>query len=325
MVRNNESFIRGMEAITLAGAIALGTAACSSAEADKPTTTIEQTMPDESAEASVTSQPSVNPESPEVPGVTAPSEGVSVAGGSETTEGSPEAQSDREVIGSKEILSANELVDLYNKDPESFENYFKLRPQDFNMTPEQIYNNPRQFAELYAQMSGALNSAVLEMPATLYHSGGYNGLNSLPDGVTREQYNEAFRAAAEEALRLSRHCRDHVDEPDETTAVAFDSLQEIYALVVGIIEGYSGLAEEVDVRLELAPYEVTVNGQSVRVVLQSAEGNGVSFPETSHPGFSIAGNAADGNRLTTTHVGLNPEDGTLVLGNAEVVPPLFQQ
>lgn len=252
---------------------------------------------------------------------TTPSESVPVTSGSETAE----AESDREVIGNKEILTAKELVDLFNNDPASFEKYFKLLPEDFGMTPEQIYNNPQQFAELLAQMSGELNSAVIEMLAPLYRSGGYNGMNSLPEGVTRAQYNEAFRAAAAEALRLSRHCRDHVDEPDETTAVAFDSLQEIYALVVGIIEGYSGLAEEVDVRLELAPYEVTVNGQSVRVALQSAEGNGVSFPETSHPGFSIAGNAADGNRLTTTHVGLNPEDGTLVLGNAEVVPPLFQQ
>lgn len=325
MVRNNESFIRGMEAITLAGAIALGTAACSSAEADKPTTTIEQTMPDESAEASVTSQPSVNPESPEVPGVTAPSEGVSVAGGSETTEGSPEAQSDREVIGSKEILSANELVDLYNKDPESFENYFKLRPQDFNMTPEQIYNNPRQFAELYAQMSGALNSAVLEMPATLYHSGGYNGLNSLPDGVTREQYNEAFRAAAEEALRLSRHCRDHADEPDETTPAAFDSLSTIYDSTVEIIEGHSGLATKIDAQLDSTPYEVSVNGQSVRVVLELDKNNRVDFPGTSHPGLSTAGSEEDGTNLTTMHFGFEPVTGTLVIGNEAVVPPLVQQ
>lgn len=183
MVRNNESFIRGMEAITLAGAIALGTAACSSAEADKPTTTIEQTIPADGTEIpTTTDRPSLDPASPDVPGITEPTESASI----EATEG----ESEKETIGTKEVLSPVQLVELYKNDPISFKNYFTVSIEDVEMTETQIRENPQEFAKRFAEIMVLLDEQVFLLP---------NGMTNEAATMTEEEFMRYAKEICEAA------------------------------------------------------------------------------------------------------------------------------
>lgn len=149
------------------------------------------------------------------------------------TEGDPsETVPAREMIGTREVLSPDQLVTLFDTDKQAFERYFTLTVQDMGMSAEEAFSNPREFADRYVKMMGQLDQQLfmmlnglapeakqlseedfLEKAADMLHSAsGYSDKDTVNPQYNGFILNEPTFTNTADIMRLAGQ---HYDQPIE--------------------------------------------------------------------------------------------------------------